>query len=99
PGGVVTPEVKARYLKLWAHRTGAAKAEDAGRRADDGGRRTDDGGRPAEVERNLAGYRGKQRPLVAAIAASAVIIGAAGVWLYYGRKSGPTVPPTPAAKS
>jgi hypothetical protein len=25
PSGVVTPEVKARYLKLWSHRTGAAK--------------------------------------------------------------------------
>ncbi len=26
PGGVVTPEVKARYLKLWSHRTGVLKA-------------------------------------------------------------------------
>ncbi len=35
-GGVVTPEVKARYLKLWSHRTGALKHEsDVGR-----GRRT-----------------------------------------------------------
>jgi TolB-like protein/cytochrome c-type biogenesis protein CcmH/NrfG len=25
PGGVVTPEVKARYLRLWSHRIGAAK--------------------------------------------------------------------------
>lgn len=27
PGGVVTPEVKARYLKLWSHRIGAAKQQ------------------------------------------------------------------------
>jgi TolB-like protein/Tfp pilus assembly protein PilF len=25
PGGVVTPEVKARYLKLWSHRTGVLR--------------------------------------------------------------------------
>jgi TolB-like protein len=29
PGGVVTPEVKARYLKLWSHRIGAAKGTDS----------------------------------------------------------------------
>lgn len=27
PGGEMTPEVKARYLKLWSHRIGAAKHE------------------------------------------------------------------------
>jgi TolB-like protein/Tfp pilus assembly protein PilF len=27
PGGVVTPEVKARYLKLWSHRIGALAAQ------------------------------------------------------------------------
>lgn len=29
PGGVVPPEVKARYLKLWSHRTGVLKAQAA----------------------------------------------------------------------
>ena len=27
PGGVLTPDVKARFLKLWSHRTGALKEE------------------------------------------------------------------------
>src|SRR6185295_17109245 len=27
-GGVVTPEVKARYLKLWSHRTGVLKQQE-----------------------------------------------------------------------
>ncbi|MBI5768406.1 MAG: TIR domain-containing protein [Verrucomicrobia bacterium] len=31
PGGVVTPEVKARYLKLWSHRIGATKHSDVAR--------------------------------------------------------------------
>jgi TolB-like protein/Flp pilus assembly protein TadD len=29
PGGVVTPEVKARYLKLWSQRTGVLAAQEA----------------------------------------------------------------------
>ncbi len=39
PGGVVAPEVQARFLKLWSHRTGALKhaGEAEGRRLEAGG--------------------------------------------------------------
>ena len=35
PGGMVTPEVKARYLKLWSHRIGAATQTVVGASLDD----------------------------------------------------------------
>src|SRR5262245_1902828 len=39
PGGVITPEVKARYLKLWSHRTGVlgARASPPATSAEGGG--------------------------------------------------------------
>jgi tetratricopeptide (TPR) repeat protein len=38
-GGELTPEVKARFLKLWSHRAGVVKHQ-----AEDGRQRTEDGG-------------------------------------------------------
>ena len=45
PGGVVPPEVQARFLKLWSHRTGVLKHEavSGGQTTEDRGRKTEDG--------------------------------------------------------
>jgi TolB-like protein/tetratricopeptide (TPR) repeat protein len=80
PGGVVTPEVKARYLKLWSHRIGAAKGAGVGT----------PGELPPE-ERFPSAPRGahttrfrQRRWLAPAIAASVVIV-ATAVWIFGGR--------------
>jgi len=72
PGGVVPAEVRARFLKLWSHRTGALKHEAAarGQTPEDKGQ-TVEAGRPRPAERGegtAPTFAGRNRsPLVYAL--------------------------------
>ncbi len=88
PGGVVTPEVKARYLKLWSHRTGVLrqKAKQEGSPS-----------QPpisAEADSPAAAPRRRGRLMVPAIIGS-LVLGAMAVWQPWKRPS----LPSPAAAS
>jgi tetratricopeptide (TPR) repeat protein len=90
PGGVVTPEVRARLLKLWSHRTGllAAGAVAAGGTA-----------RPVPAD-PAGGRSGAPRrwPVLAAGAAGLAILIAAGAWWRFGgAEKGPVPVPAVAA--
>jgi len=79
PGGVVPPEVQARFLKLWSHRTGVLSHE-AARGA----------GAPAPPESAMpAGSAGRPRRMVYALAAVAALVlaGAVGWWQFVGGRS------------
>ena len=71
PGGVVTPDVRARLLKLWSHRTGAL--------ADAASRETTAGFSPAPVPEIAP--RANRRLLYAA-AVAALTVAVAAVWWF-----------------
>jgi hypothetical protein len=80
PGGVVTPEVKARYLKLWSHRIGAVKhVSGAGESLDDARRRGQAASLPA-VRRRLPVVVGIGGAALAVVAAVARKGKTCGVW-------------------
>jgi len=93
PGGEVTPEVKARLLKLWSHRVGLAKhqaAESASGRA------------PVAADTSPPARLGRSPPRAAIMLALAVAALAAGVVTFLGSRrpaGGPevTAPATTAA--
>jgi TolB-like protein/tetratricopeptide (TPR) repeat protein len=99
PAGVVSPEVRARLLKLWSHRAGVVshEAERAGAPSGSAG--------PFPVEETV-----KARPKTPGLVAAAVAVGAAiaitlaagAGWFFAGRtQSAPSIPapapPVPAA--
>ena len=85
PGGTVPPDVKARFLKLWSHRTGAMKHEAVSR-----GQMTDDGGRPVPVKIAAPGWR-----VYAGLAAAVIALAAGAAWWML--RPGPA--PAPAAST
>jgi TolB-like protein len=74
PGGAVPPEVQARFLKLWSHRTGVLKHQAA--RA---GEAPDASGEPSPRE-----TAGRRRGKTSALAAAAVLVLAAAWWQFRG---------------
>jgi TolB-like protein/Tfp pilus assembly protein PilF len=88
PGGVVTPEVKARYLKLWSHRVGAATASNGGQ--------TPEGGSQRAEEESLKEETKRRRLIRATVIALPLI--AAAVWGFSDRFSATSKPETPNSK-
>lgn len=87
-GGELTPEVKARFLKLWSHRAGVVKHQ-----AEDGGRKTED--RPETRDprtQNLA--KPSWKAYAGLAAAIFTLVAVAGWWLL--RSSPPASGPATA---
>jgi TolB-like protein/Tfp pilus assembly protein PilF len=80
-GGEVTPEVKARYLKLWSHRTGVLKNNEM------------EPGRPRPGERDQGAASparasvSRRLPMTVQIAAIVAVVFAVGVLIFQGRKA------------
>ncbi len=93
PGGVVPPDVQARFLKLWSHRTGAISHEAA--RIENVGAALDDA-----RGRGQAAPRQRRPSLVwAAVALVTLLIGA-GWWFSQRAPMSPTaVPPASVTKA
>jgi TolB-like protein/Flp pilus assembly protein TadD len=86
PGGVVSPEVRARLLKLWSHRTGVLSHEAARK-----------GGAPSHaVPMPVEHAAGRGAWARAIIVASIAVLIAGGWWLMRGRAK-PRVPQAPQA--
>jgi TolB-like protein/tetratricopeptide (TPR) repeat protein len=89
PGGVVPPEVHARFLKLWSHRVGLVSHEQKRAVAATGNA-------AASLASSPAPSRGKLYAIIAAVAVAAVAL--AGWWLSRASATSPTAV-TAAAKS
>ena len=85
PGGVVSPEVQARFLKLWSHRTGVLSHEEA--------KVVEADGHPPQQ----AGPS-KIKTYVLPAAAIVMLVAATAWWFAASRKAaqGTAIPPTPA---
>jgi TolB-like protein len=88
PGGVVSPEVQARFLKLWSHRTGALAHEAS--RASASASTT----HAAPASHAHAG-KSRTKSLARAAAAALVVAAAIGGWLLAGRDTTVAPPSTP----
>jgi hypothetical protein len=84
PGGVVPPEVLARFLKLWAQKTGSAPIEVPKPQ-----------GSRASAPRHYETPEAKSSPKTYAIVgvAAALVLAAGGWWLFRGRGAAPAPPP------
>jgi TolB-like protein/tetratricopeptide (TPR) repeat protein len=84
PGGVVSPEMRARLLKLWSHRTGAVSNGNAPASAVAG----------SSTPFTTEAPRGSWAKLYAIIAAVLVILGAVAGWRYIAGRQSPAPPKT-----
>ncbi len=85
--GELTPEVKARFLKLWSHRTGALKHEAVSR-----GQTTDGGGPTVSARIPSPGWK-----IYAGLAAAVFALAAGAVWWSLRPGSAPAVVTRPDA--
>ncbi len=88
PGGVVSPEIRARLLKLWSHRTGAVSNERAQEAAFTGS------ATPFPIE----APDGSKAKTYAIIAAAVIIIAAAAGWRFIAGKDKLAPPPASATE-
>lgn len=88
PGGVVTPEVRARYLKLWSHRTGVLKQKAMQEGTAFALPASDDAASPTATPRR---WRSLMMPAII----GTLVLGAFALWRPW--KKAP--PPSPAAAS
>ncbi len=99
PGGVVPPEVLARFVKLWSHRTGALAHETARAEAAMVGR---DRRTPPLDDAESAGFGEPVRPRRRSFiwfAAALVALLAGAVWWFSPRASPPPAAPAPMTKT
>ncbi len=88
PGGTVTPDVKARFLKLWSHRTGVLNHQAE--------RSPGVEPRPEPLARSRAGL---YTLAAAAVVAAAVVAAAVGGWFGLKPRSGPPAAASQVASS
>ncbi len=93
--GEIAPDVRARFLKLWSHRIGAARAGGSGEARGDSGEETGNPSRPGLAPD--AGRRGPGRRWLLPVMVGVIAVGAAvASWAFFLRpKSATGLPKSP----